>query len=120
MHARCEKQQHAHYKNYGGRGIYVVPEWHNFKRFVADMEPRPPGKTLDRIDNNGPYAPWNCRWATRKEQAMNSRAIKPITFNGETLSYSDWAKKIGMSCGGFRKRVLTHGAIKAIEMGAPK
>ncbi len=76
MLARCLNKTHRQFKDYGGRGISVCPEWYRFESFLSDMGERPTGKTIDRIHSDGNYAPGNCRWATRQEQNSNRRPTK--------------------------------------------
>lgn len=73
MKYRCNAPTCGHYANYGGRGITVCERWMKFENFYADMGPRPENTSLGRIDNDGPYAPWNCRWETREQQRANRR-----------------------------------------------
>jgi hypothetical protein len=76
MIERCKNPGHIAFKYYGGRGIKVCKRWQTFANFLADMGLRPPGHSIERINNDGDYKPSNCKWATAKEQAQNRRNRK--------------------------------------------
>jgi len=84
MLSRCTDPRIHNYGNYGGRGISVCTEWLEFENFYRDMGDRPPNMTLDRIDNDGNYTKENCRWASRKEQSLNTGKNRKLTLNGVT------------------------------------
>jgi hypothetical protein len=76
---RCTNPNDTYWADYGGRGITVCDRWlgsGGFSKFLADVGERPPGLSLDRIDNDGDYEPGNCRWATQGEQHQNTRVFK--------------------------------------------
>lgn len=97
MLARCENPHHKSYPNYGGRGIKVCDEWkESFRCFFNDMGSHIIGMTLERIDNNLGYSKENCKWATAKENARNTRRNHFLTFKGKTACISEWAEICGI------------------------
>lgn len=101
MRTRCSYKQAKNYKNYGERGIYVCDLWkESFEEFFKWSMEHGYSEDLqiDRIDNNGPYSPDNCRWVTAKENCRNKRGNKPVTVNGIFYkTISEAAENLGVS-----------------------
>lgn len=97
MRSRCGHHYDKAFERYGGRGIKVCERWRVFENFLADMGPRPPGTSLDRIDVNGNYEPGNCRWATVFQQQRNTRRTRYLTVDGVKRSLAEWAEVTGIS-----------------------
>ena len=95
MRRRCLSPRNQDFPKYGGRGISICAEWGDFTVFLKDMGPRPLGRSLDRINNDGNYEPGNCRWATPREQARNTRRTRNVTIGPLTLCLAAWAEESG-------------------------
>jgi hypothetical protein len=101
MVQRCTNPRNDAYHNYGGRGIGVCARWRDsFDAFYEDMGPRPSTKhSIERRKNDRGYEPDNCEWATKQQQSRNTRQNRFITHNGETLTATDWERRLGMPRG---------------------
>jgi len=98
MKTRCLNPNNRTFARYGGRGIGVCARWLTFSNFLADMGQRPSAShSLERRNNNGPYSPDNCCWATSEQQAKNRRSNHRITFNGQTKNLEEWADALGIN-----------------------
>lgn len=92
---RCTNTRNPAYKNYGERGIIICEEWKNdFIKFYmwAKNNGYKDNLTIDRINNNGNYEPYNCRWIPLEMQAQNTRNNINITYNNETHCLAEWGR----------------------------
>lgn len=119
MRTRCNNPNFPGYADYGGRGIKVCPEWQAYEPFRewAVSNGYADTLTLDRKDNDKGYSPANCRWVTQKEQCNNKRNNHLLTYNGETLTVAQWARKLGVNYFTLHDRITKLGwsAEKAIS-----
>lgn len=118
MIQRCHGPDSISYARYGARGVSVCERWReSFENFLADMG-KPPTKfhSIDRYpDVNGNYEPGNCRWATRRQQAINRRNTLYLTYNGQARPLMEWARTFGISDTTLRWWYRTHGEAEAIR-----
>lgn len=95
---RCEDPNNVSFKHYGGRGLTVCTEWHDFKNFEKWMLDNNwhKGLEIDRIDNNKGYAPDNCRVVDRKTNLRNKRDNTSVLFQGKYMTIADIAETCGL------------------------
>lgn len=93
---RCNNPGSQGWPYYGGRGIGVCERWKKFENFLADMGEPPKGLSIERIDNDGNYEPTNCRWATRKDQSLNTRRKRVVLYDGKSWPLVELAKRSGL------------------------
>jgi len=106
--SRCLNPKHKQFPDYGGRGLTFDARWNDFRQFFADMGPCPPGKSLERRDNNAGYSPENCYWADIFTQNQNRRSANVIDWNGEQLTVAEWARKLHVTRNTVKHRWHTH------------
>ena len=124
MRGRIDNPNQKWYHLYGGRGLRYCDGFREFTHFLNVIGPRPAGKTIDRIDNNGHYSCGECqeclregwtmnvRWATVDEQNGNKRNTVFLTFREQRLPLFWWAKRFGLT------RHQLYGAYRKSEASA--
>lgn len=101
MKSRCYNPNNKRYGRYGGRGIFVCEEWHDFQNFYnwAISNGFSEELTLDRIENNKGYSPENCRWATPRQQANNTERNIFVEYMGRKQTVAEWCRELGLNKG---------------------
>ena len=100
MKSRCYNHNYINYNNYGGRGIMICQEWlDNPKAFEewALENGYQNDLTIDRIDVNDNYSPFNCRWIPLCENAKWKRSTNYIWVGNYVDSLRGWSLKVHKS-----------------------
>lgn len=105
VRSRCNNSNATAYDRYGGRGITVCEEWKDdffaFRDWALENG-YADELTLDRINNDGPYSPDNCRWLSKKGQMRNMSRNRII--RGKTVA--EWSEELGIANWVLRNRIL--------------
>jgi hypothetical protein len=115
MRQRCRDAKSSDYERYGGRGIEVCAEWNDFEAFSTWSHGHgyTEAMTIDRIDNDGPYIPQNCRWIPPAMQQCNTRRSRRINFRGVTHTLAEWSRCLGIGHSLLRYRIAAWGVDQA-------
>lgn len=117
---RTTNKNSTSYRNYGGRGIKMHPEWledfHSFQKYILEnLGDRPEGASIDRIDNEGHYEPGNVRWQTFEGQGQNRRttvldeatvSVMMILYYKYKFKQCEIANKLGINGGTLVRSVV--------------
>ena len=123
MLQRTENTNDKDYRNYGGRGIKVCEEWHDFWKFAEwsnSVGGRPLGYTLDRINNDGNYEPSNCRWANWRTQKTNTSSNVFIEYNGVRKTMIEWCEELNIHPHTLQNRIKRGWSIEKSLIHKPK
>lgn len=107
MKRRCLDPNRDGAEHYFDKNIKVCDRWlgkTGFSNFLEDMDERPTGMTLDRIDSSKNYSPDNCRWATPTEQTRN----RSITRTHDSVPYVVLCKKYNVKYHTLMTRLRTN------------
>lgn len=114
MKDRCNNPNRHDWHRYGGAGIKVCDAWNNsFEQFVKDMGEAPEKLSLDRIDGLKGYSLENCKWATYKEQALNTKTTIVYEMGGVLDSITGWMLRLGLT----RLKTIRYLDINAVKVG---
>lgn len=110
MCSRCNNvSTHKAAKCYQENPVKLCKRWVDggFEVFLQDMGIKPSlSHSIDRIDNdNREYSPDNCRWATKKEQMVNTKSCRKLTYNGVTQTIKEWAEELNIPWATISNRV---------------
>ena len=122
MRARCYNKSETCWPRYGGRGITVCDEWNKTFQPFYDWSIEngyAENLSIDRIDNDGPYSPENCRWTTNKEQSRNRRSNVNITIGNSTKTLTEWCEIFEVSYGMVQQRYRKHPDMSIEELFRP-
>lgn len=104
---RCYNRKSNRFKIYGGRGIKVCKKWINsYESFLKDVGRRPSNNhSIERINVNGNYEPSNVKWATKKEQARNTRNTRWMSVGGIDKTFMEWCEIYKINPGTVNERI---------------
>ena len=112
MKQRCYNPKARFYNRYGGRGIIICQEWidgfENFRDWSLEHG-YADDLSIDRIDNDGIYAPSNCRWATGEIQNHNKSTTLKFNYDGETRTLKELSEISGLAESLIYKRISSKG-----------
>lgn len=107
--SRCLNPHNPDFKYYGGRQpnpVTICSEWRDsFEVFFQQMGEKPYGATIDRISNELGYCKENCKWSSRREQALNRSSTTLLIHKGIALPFTVWAEKYNIKPATLRARL---------------
>lgn len=102
---RCTRKTNRQWKDYGGRGIKVMfKSAEEYVEYVLKNLPHPTYAkiNIDRINNDGHYAPGNLRLATHAENLRNTQRNVFVEYRGEILTATDVHSRMMKDFPGFK------------------